>query len=165
MCWKMDHLYFCHSLNLSRWACVCVCSSAMFPYWRHPRPQHQAATHGTPQNEGKIILIIIKKHFNTALRSANNNKAARNYHISCDPISVEINCHFNLVFSHWQILTSLRDVSSETSLFGPQIRHIMCNCAWAPACFPSRREILAAEPPQSTLTDIRALIWLPLSFT
>lgn len=70
MCWKMDHLYFCHFLSL-----CCYFWRAMFPHWWHQSPWfvdvwcvrllHKAAARGMPPSKDKLIIHKKKKHTHT----------------------------------------------------------------------------------------------------
>ena len=126
-------------LFLSLSPLCCYFRGAMFPYWCHLSPwfvchecdvwdySAMAAARGTPPSKDKIIIIIKKKkEYNASL--SKHIGAACNYHVSCDCISVEINCHFNLVFP----LTNPDELKRrrcrwETRIRGPQIRRVMFN--------------------------------------
>lgn len=59
------------------------------------RLQREAAAHGMPPSKDKIIIKIIRIIIQCLSRK--HIRAARNYQVSCDCISVEINCYFNFV--------------------------------------------------------------------
>lgn len=70
----------------------------LLPQVWYVRFQHKATAHGMPPSKDEIIIIQKKKTISYNASLSKHIRAACNYHVSCDCISVEINCCFNLVF-------------------------------------------------------------------